>query len=1183
MSNRDYLFWFADELGKFINPIDVALNNEVAFSNYLKRYGWVLEPAEFEISDVRNVIDIANELTDIALLSREIMTPNDSKAPLDSYINLVSDFKIVSGKIRALSNLSAPNGFSEEIWSAFSSDLLDGLISDYFEEYHPLMFAVFILMVVIDEEFIDVGGAQNRTAYIRRRVHWDRLAMCLTQPDEFLQEVYSWNHPINPFDFELLQNRFIRFFGLLSIPAVLEPPSQKLLDIYFDKFNPQLPQVEDLSITLMNGEDEDQNFFNYSLQILPIPPSGHPLAPPNGLAIRPSIRNNGVFPSQLIWPFSLEFSGLFHSEDNARLEIHPNEISTVLDVLGVTDVDSNLAITFESISPMILLGTWFSHRLQLYSWKVELQTIGSLDDLEFILKLNFDSCQIIIDSSDTDNFVKDVSGSGITKLDFDVSLVWSSKTGIHFDGQAALVLRLPVDRTFSIFHVHSVNIGIRSEENNIEFTAGVTGNASLGPVMVSVENMGVRFLVKPLSEVNPSGVLGNLDLDFDFKPPDGLGLSIDSSNFKGGGFLRFEKDEQRYVGFLELEFKNKINLKAIGLLTTQLPNGGDGYSLLIIITAEFSPIQLGLGFTLNGVGGLLGLNRTANIERLRSGVKDNTLSSILFPQDIVANAGRIISDLRQVFPPQEGRFIFGPMMKIAWGTPTLIIADVGLMIEVPSPVRLHLLGVTRVQIPNEEQRLKEEENTGRSVPILIQLQVNFIGVVDFDAQMMAFDASLYDSKILNFILSGDMALRFSWGEESNFLLSYGGFHPSYEPPPPPALPNLQRLTLSLSSGNNPRITLETYYAVTSNTVQFGSRLELYAEKSKFNVSGFLSYDVLFQFNPFYFIADMRAMLALRVGSREIASINLSLTLDGPTPWHAKGNAKLKICWFFTLKVSFNKTFGNELGTRLDDVAVLPLLRAALSDKGNWEATLPNGGRALVSVKDVALGVDDIVIDPNGILSISQKVVPLKTSIHKFGSQLPSDAHHFEIEKVTVGEGSDAEFFDTTSTQELFAPAQFFEKTDAQKLSSPSFERLDNGVRLAQSEKMHASYRALRQVSYELFYSDEQRNQPIRRRPGLYDPDKQAFNTLANKGAVAASTLSYDNKPKPATAPDAVKVRGERFTVVNIKDMKAVSAESPVESETGAYQLMDEILDKNPALAGELQVIPTYEVGGVIGL
>ena len=84
-----------------------------------------------------------------------------------------------------------------------------------------------------------------------------------------------------------------------------------------------------------------------------------------------------------------------------------------------------------------------------------------------------------------------------------------------------------------------------------------------------------------------------------------------------------------------------------------------------------------------------------------------------------------------------------------------------------------------------------------------------------------------------------------------------------------------------------------YFAVTSNTAQFGAKLELYASAWKFNVYGFLSFDVLFQFNPFYFIAEITAMLALRVGSSSFASIKLTLTLEGPTPWKAQGTAQVQ--------------------------------------------------------------------------------------------------------------------------------------------------------------------------------------------------------------------------------------------------------------------------------------------------
>src|ERR1044071_8048935 len=100
-----------------------------------------------------------------------------------------------------------------------------------------------------------------------------------------------------------------------------------------------------------------------------------------------------------------------------------------------------------------------------------------------------------------------------------------------------------------------------------------------------------------------------------------------------------------------------------------MPDGSKGFSLLIIITAEFGTgIQLGFGFTVLGLGGLLGLNRTMNLPALTEGVRSGSLNSLMFPKDPVANAPRIIADLRAMLPPYEGRFLIGPMAKLGWGT-----------------------------------------------------------------------------------------------------------------------------------------------------------------------------------------------------------------------------------------------------------------------------------------------------------------------------------------------------------------------------------------------------------------------------------------------------------------------------------------------------------------------------------
>ena len=115
-----------------------------------------------------------------------------------------------------------------------------------------------------------------------------------------------------------------------------------------------------------------------------------------------------------------------------------------------------------------------------------------------------------------------------------------------------------------------------------------------------------------------------------------VGLSIDAGGFKGGGFLMVDATKGEYAGGLELDFLGLVTVKAVGLLNTKFPDGHRGFSLVIIISAEFPPIQLGFGFTLVGVGGLIGLSRTVDTDAMRESMHQGSLDSVLFPRDIVA-------------------------------------------------------------------------------------------------------------------------------------------------------------------------------------------------------------------------------------------------------------------------------------------------------------------------------------------------------------------------------------------------------------------------------------------------------------------------------------------------------------------------------------------------------------------
>jgi hypothetical protein len=811
----------------------------------------------------------------------------------------------------------------------------------------------------------------------------------------------------------------------------------------------------------------------------------------------------------------------------------------------------------------VLLAQTATSRLEAasLSFRFGLKAIADLAGAssgDLVVQVEMTGAKAVLDTVAGDGFVTDLTHGTKLQSTFDVRSSWSLQQGLTFEGSSALEIRIPQHSSLGPLELRQIYLVSDAAQEGVPLEVSAELRTRLGPLTVDIDRIGFKaVLTFPDTE---SGALP-VDFSFGFKAPSGLGLSVDGGGFKGGGFLGFEPEFSRYSGMLELQFQDQFTLKAFGVLETKLPGGQPGFSLIIVISAEFTPIQLGFGFTLNGVGGLLGLHRTANVERLVSGLRDQTLANLLFPTDIIANADRILSDLRAVFPAARGRFVFGPMAKIGWGTPSLLTADVGLVLEVPEPVRLMILGVIRGILPDERTAI-------------LRLQVNFLGVIDFEQERFFFDASLFDSRLLAFTLTGDMAMRLYWGADANFLTTVGGFHPAYHPPPM-QLPALRRLTLALVAGDNPRLTLETYLAVTSNTAQFGARLELYAAAWKFNAYGFLSFDVLFQFNPFYFIAEVTAMLALRVGSSSIASINLTLTLEGPTPWKAKGDARLKLCWFLTVKIRFSKTFGETRNTTLPDVAVLPLVKQALEARDNWVDEKPAQRHRLESLRELPV-TEAVRVHPVGTVAISQKVVPLNIAIERIGAQRPADARTFAIGAVTVNGDAQGQ---PLQAQESFAPAQFFDLSDADKLASPSFKSFASGIRVGDEQRLRAGYAAAREVKYELKYIDAARAQRLAEppAPGLFDLDSFAFNAWALKGAIAKSELSFARRKKSARAPAEVNMPQESFAIVHTADLRPFDADSVAGTEIAALRRRDALIAANPALRDSLQVVPAFEL------
>ena len=127
-----------------------------------------------------------------------------------------------------------------------------------------------------------------------------------------------------------------------------------------------------------------------------------------------------------------------------------------------------------------------------------------------------------------------------------------------------------------------------------------------------------------------------------------------------------------------------------------------------------------------------------------------------------------------------------------------------------------------------------------------------------------------------------MALVADFVGDPFFLLSFGGFNPAYNPPVP--LPfEMARMGFGLDL-DQIQVTLGAYFALTSNSVQFGCEFSIVAKALGFVAEGACYFHILFLFDPLRLRADVGFSVSISAGKWELLAVALDLTVIGPNRW-----------------------------------------------------------------------------------------------------------------------------------------------------------------------------------------------------------------------------------------------------------------------------------------------------------
>jgi len=1165
----NYVTQLIDALIALFDPIVQAIDDPDAAEALLKDLGY---QAPSGVDFLSQFSPLLGELIDLLDQTDETLRNDTDPDYLSLFTSLIDAIQDLIKLIRDIgpilqSKFSAEFLAATDIAAHFPRQLIDYLMVKMIERQYPLAHSSLTAVGVIDQGEVTIAPTPFHVPYTKRVIRWEKLSDYVSKPLVSMQAAYGWNS--SSFDYQyLLSNthRLAQTLHLFSSVANPDPDTLKALNNGVDVVtDDNASDLAILQIPLLSVVDAP-----IGVQVYPVLNATKDKTVAIGLGVYFNPSGGLKFPITDDLTLNVQFTG--DAPLDMGVLIQPSQsLKTVNNVFGGFSPQGDLSrfvpefIYADETQKTLLFETSFA-KLEFTSWALRAGVFEGVSGL--YIETDVKGGHLAIGGGQGDGFLQKVLPSQPLELNFDVTLGFSSKSGLYFRGSAALEIRIPVHNSIGPIKLEAITAALKPQDGKIPLLLGADISATLGPLGIVIENMGTSVTMS--FPPNRDGNVGPVQLDFGFKFPTGVGLSLDAGGFTGGGFLRFDPDKGEYAGALELDFKGIVSVKAIGIINTKMPDGSSGFSLLIVISAEFTPIQLSFGFTLNGVGGIFGLNRMIVVDALVEGIRTNAVKSILFPENIIANITRIISDIKQFFPQQKDHFVVGPMAKLGWGTPSIITVELGLLLDLPNPM-FAIVGVLKAFLPTEDVGL-------------LRLQVNFIGVLDFDHGYLFFRADLFDSHLLIYTITGSMAFLVSWGEAQTFALSVGGFHPDFRDIPTiPALPNgfrnMARIGLSLLSDDNPRLKVESYFAVTSNTVQFGARVELYAGAGGFNIYGFLGYDVLFQFDPFHFIAKLSGGIALRRGTSTIAGVTVSATLSGPTPWDAQGEATLSLL-FFDISVGFHVTWGDpppSIPPATEDL--LALLLREYADTRNWRAELPANNHLHVSLRKIEppAGTNEmLVIHPAGVLTFSQRSLPLEDYlIQKFGTKKPKDQDKFKLSNANSdGTAIPADFQDV---REQFAPGNFSELSNSEKLSRKSFEKLPSGFQLTSTSDLATTLPVVRPVDYELSYLRQKQLQFS----GLFKLGLSAYRRLVKSSSPRQSVLSYQQNRVSLNAPLTVALPKDSFAIASSDDLRShvSNAQGPVlfATEAEAYQRQQELIAENPALAGNIQVVSHYEL------
>jgi hypothetical protein len=862
-------------------------------------------------------------------------------------------------------------------------------------------------------------------------VDWSLLPTLFSDPASLLAATYGWGADISLVAVEAAMRALA---DLAPVPLRVTPVDPVIRDRYWGADAPRDGDARQYTLTLVDGAagEGESLLSEVGIALVPVPegPDADPI--PTRLLIAPIARAGGGVLLQLSDRWSATVTAAADLTGVAGLLLVPTPTGAVSVEVETGAPALDLDVSLSNPSATWVLGDPTASRLEIEGAAIQMgiRVVAGRPE-PFVALTPLAGIGLVINAGESDAFLRFLLGDG---LDLSIGGALDiSTSGIRVTGATGPTLVIPLHIHLGPLTIDVVALALATSAETVALDIGVDLSLAIGPLIAGVDGLGLAIVLR--STPDGDGTLGGLDVQLAFSPPHRIWFVLEAGAVNGSGFV--ERDGDRYIGGLSLDVL-AIGIDAFTIIDTSLPGRPDGFALFATLTLRFPAIPLGFGFSLSGLGGILALNRTVDAEALALGLRDGAADAVLFPEDPVRDAELLVGQMDAYFPILQDSTVVGPVAEISWGVGEMITGQLGVVVSLADGV-IVVLGSIEAVLPDAD------------APAL-ELHLDTLGAIDPAGGTLLVVASLYDSRLLGiFELSGDAALYVSWLANPYFVLSVGGFHPGFEPPghTPEVLESLRRMRASVPIGLGVSATIESYFAVTSNTVQFGGGFDIEASADfllvTYTARGWFDFDVLIKFSPFVFLADASAGVGVYANDKELMGVQLAVHLEGPKPWYASGDASFK---FFGVNVKFDFAVGGRAAPVLPPTSdVLLLVRDEMASPAAWApARLPG------ITAGVLFGATEGYVRPDERVLIRQTLAPLGRPFARYGETTPlqTEVHVDAATLVDAETGATIGSIEITDETDWFAPAQYDVMSDQARLAQPSYERMTAGVGIGAS-------------------------------------------------------------------------------------------------------------------------------------